>query len=78
MRAFRGLQEHGFLAIKTPGGFNLKIRHATEWRLTFEHAPGMRPTQDYTHWSPGVIALTVAGARRAAWRERQPAISDRK
>lgn len=32
-RAFKRLQEIGLLECATKGGFNRKVRHATEWRL---------------------------------------------
>lgn len=33
-RALAELQEHGFLVLASPGGFNIKHRHSTEWLLT--------------------------------------------
>jgi hypothetical protein len=34
-RAFNELQETGFIECVVQGAFSLKVRHATEWRLTF-------------------------------------------
>jgi len=53
-RALRGLQEKGFAVLITPGGFNRKIPHAAEWRLTEFHcdAGNVIPTNDFTRWRP--------------------------
>lgn len=34
-RAFIELQDRGFVECATKGGFNRKLPHASEWRLTF-------------------------------------------
>ena len=51
-RAFKHLQTHGFIAVKTRGAFSMKRRHATEWRLTeFScDVTNSVPTRDYQHW----------------------------
>jgi DNA-binding transcriptional MocR family regulator len=52
MRALRHLQERGFLVQMKRGGFNLKTRHSSEWRLT-EHmcdVTGTLPTKEFTRW----------------------------
>lgn len=36
VKLFRELQDAGFIAAVTKGGFSRKVRHATEWRLTWE------------------------------------------
>ncbi len=49
----KDLQDRGFIAAITRGGFNRKNRHATEWRIT-EFAcdvTGALPTYDYQRWS---------------------------
>jgi hypothetical protein len=33
-RAFASLEQHGFIVPIKQGAFSLKVRHATEWRLT--------------------------------------------
>jgi hypothetical protein len=53
-RALRALQEHGFIVPMKLGAFSLKLRHATEWRLTefpcdVTHAFA---TKDFTRWTP--------------------------
>jgi hypothetical protein len=48
------LQDRGFIVEVTKGGFNVKVRRATEWRLT-EHGcdtTDALPTRDYQNWSP--------------------------
>jgi DNA-binding transcriptional MocR family regulator len=50
------LRERGFIVPTTKGAFSLKVRHATEWRLT-EFSSDVRPamaTKDFTHWSPEI------------------------
>jgi hypothetical protein len=51
-RAFSHLQERGFIECVTPGGFNLKKRHATEWRLTHVscNVTGELPSKRFMHW----------------------------
>lgn len=34
-KALAELQAKGFIEVVTPGGFSLKDRHSTEWRLTY-------------------------------------------
>jgi DNA-binding Lrp family transcriptional regulator len=34
VRAFKELEDRGFIDCITKGGFNRKLRHASEWRLT--------------------------------------------
>jgi hypothetical protein len=49
----KDLQDRGFIAAITRGGFNRKNRRATEWRIT-EFAcdvTGALPTYDYQRWS---------------------------
>jgi hypothetical protein len=52
--ALQVLQDRGFIVATTPGGFNRKDRHATEWLLT-EHASDITsdlPTRAYERWEP--------------------------
>lgn len=52
--AFKSLQEHGFIVCMQLGAFSLKVRHATEWRLT-EYAcdvTGALASKDFMRWVP--------------------------
>ena len=51
---FRELEEHGFIAPTTKGYFNVKVRRATQWRLTWLPAPAERkgPSHEYRNWPP--------------------------
>jgi hypothetical protein len=52
MRAMHRLQEQGFIVEMKRGAFSVKLRHATEWRLTEFgcDVTGALPTRDYRHW----------------------------
>lgn len=53
-RALDTLQERGFIVMIKKGAFNMKQRHATEWRLTAypcETTNGMA-TKDFMSWTP--------------------------
>lgn len=51
-RALRRLQEHGFIVETKRGAFKLKLRHATEWRLTEFGCDitGALATKNFAHW----------------------------
>ena len=51
-KAFKQLQETGFIECVTPGGFSRKVPHATEWRLTAElcNKTGAVGTKDFMRW----------------------------
>jgi hypothetical protein len=52
--ALEQLQDRGFIVEVTKGGFNVKTKLATEWRLT-EFSCDITdalPTRDYAQWSP--------------------------
>ena len=51
-RALGELQEKGFIGIETPGGFDYKVRHATEYRLTAHPYRGQPATKDFMRWQP--------------------------
>ena len=53
-RAFAALQERGFIVARIKGAFSLKLRHATEWRLTeFPcDVTNQSPTKDFARWPP--------------------------
>jgi hypothetical protein len=60
-RALRELQDHGFIVAETVGGFNVKVKRATEWRLT-AHASDISAqaaTKDFERWQPAEIQNTV-------------------
>ena len=49
---FKELQEKGFLVATRRGSFNLKSKHATEWRLTMEKCDETPPTREFKNWEP--------------------------
>jgi hypothetical protein len=61
-QSFRRLEEHGFIVPTQKGGFNCKVRHSTEWRLTEFGCDvdipdqGIRvgdlATKDFARWQP--------------------------
>ncbi|WP_374330435.1 hypothetical protein [Aestuariivirga sp.] len=55
-RAFRELEEKGFISCITKGGFSRKVRHATEWRLTEFRCDvtGEMASKDFMRWVPSV------------------------
>ncbi len=50
------LQERGFIVPTTKGAFSLKVRHATEWRLTeFPcDVTHQMATKEFTRWAPKI------------------------
>ena len=52
MRALNRLQDHGFIVLTKRGFFSVKIRHATEWRLTefMCDVTGALATKDFVRW----------------------------
>jgi hypothetical protein len=52
MRALARLQEHGFIVRTKKGSFNLKLRHASEWRLTEFgcDVTSELATKDFSRW----------------------------
>lgn len=55
-RAIHKLEETGFIVCTTKGGFNVKIRRATEWRLTEFRCDvsGEMASKDFMRWQPTV------------------------
>lgn len=55
-KCFAELQVLGFIAMVTRGGFSLKDRHATEWRLTFMPSQGdgqlVEADKPFMRWRP--------------------------
>lgn len=51
-RALDSLQSHGFIAIEKRGHFSLKIRHATEYRLTVydSNVDGTLSSKEFMRW----------------------------
>jgi hypothetical protein len=50
------LRERGFIIPRKRGAFSLKVRHATEWRLTefsCDVTPAL-PTKEFMRWSPKI------------------------
>ena len=55
-RDLAALQERGFIIPRKKGAFSLKVRHATEWRLTeyfCDVTPAMS-TKEFMRWSPKI------------------------
>jgi hypothetical protein len=55
-RAFAVLVDRGFIVSTKTGAFRLKVRHASEWRLT-EHycdVTGAEATKDFMRWHPEI------------------------
>ena len=52
MRAFKELEDKGFIKCREPGAFTRKNRMATTWILTEYGFHGQRPTKDYRNWRP--------------------------
>jgi hypothetical protein len=51
-RAFRELEERGFIECMTKGAFSMKAPHATEWRLTWWtcDVTGEFPSKKFMSW----------------------------
>ena len=51
-RALDCLQERDFIICMKRGGFSMKVRHATEWRLTEYKCDvtGALPTKEFMRW----------------------------
>jgi DNA-binding transcriptional regulator YhcF (GntR family) len=52
MRALKKLQNRGFVVLSKQGAFSMKVRHATEWRLTEFRCDvtGNMATKDFQRW----------------------------
>jgi hypothetical protein len=58
MRALQRLQDHGFIVMMKKGSFNLKLRHASEWRLT-EYGCDVQdklPTKEFARWEKNTVS----------------------
>ena len=57
-RALERLEERGFIVAMKKGAFSLKVRHASEWRLTEFPSDatndGALATKDFVHWPPKI------------------------
>lgn len=53
-RALDELQALGFIECAVPGGFSLKVRHASEWRLTVARCDrtGAKASKTFMRWKP--------------------------
>jgi hypothetical protein len=76
-RAFRELQERGFLRVGRPSCFSLKTAtglginrcgtRATEWRITWlKGANGESPSRDYLDWQPAAHPRRNTEKKRSA------------
>jgi hypothetical protein len=61
-RALDKLQARGFIVCMKKGAFSLKLRHATEWRLTeyMCDATGQLATKEFAAWQPERIQNPVS------------------
>jgi hypothetical protein len=50
--AFHELIQKGFVRCTSPGGFNYKLRHASQWELTEEECNGKPATKEFMAWRP--------------------------
>ena len=69
-RAIGELEDRGFIAATKRGTFRLKVRHASEWRLTdlVCNVTGDLPTKDFMRWQPS--------KNKTRYPERKRAVSD--
>ncbi len=51
-RAFEELMSHGFLSVTERSAFHVKTKRPSLWRVTFIHAEGKGPTNEYLRWRP--------------------------
>src|SRR4051794_40359891 len=51
-RALDGLQDHGFIVAIKRGHFSVKVRLASEWRLTQYAFNNDLATKDFMSWTP--------------------------
>lgn len=51
-KAFKELEDTGFIIPKHKGHFKQKIRHATSWILTEHEYNGQLATKDFMRWQP--------------------------
>jgi hypothetical protein len=51
-RALDDLQDRGFIVAVKRGHFSLKVRHASEWRLTQYPCNNDLATKDFMSWTP--------------------------
>lgn len=50
--AFDELEAHGFIVATQRGAFQVKVKLATSWRLTFHPTDRAAATHDYRDWRP--------------------------
>jgi hypothetical protein len=50
--ALKELVNHGFLRVTSPGSFTVKLRHATQYRLTWVSCDDRTPTNNWRDWRP--------------------------
>jgi hypothetical protein len=61
-RSLDKLTARGFAFPTKKGAFSLKMRHATEWRLTDYPAKGMPETKEFMRWARPKNQNTVSMA----------------
>ncbi|MBP2229379.1 hypothetical protein J2847_002678 [Azospirillum agricola] len=64
-RAFRELEERGFLKVRHASTFTLKTREARTWELTAEPCAGQPPGKDFMRWQPPAENKTQSHQRDA-------------
>lgn len=57
-KAFRELQDKGFIKCARLGSFHYKTRHASLWILTEDSYRDQLPTKEFMHWKPKTEAGT--------------------
>ena len=63
-KAKRILEERGFIELVTPGGFSRKVRHASEYRLTFYRCDVTEaaPSKAFLTWRPLAPEMSQSNA----------------
>lgn len=72
---YRELQDYGFLKATKRGGFNMKdpaASRATEWRLTWIDADGVKATKEFKNWEPAAAAEEKHGPHFTAMQSQFP------
>lgn len=65
-RALRSLEGHGFIVTTKRGGFNCKVRHASEFRLTaFADETGTLATKEFARWQKNTVHVVKLHSARS-------------
>lgn len=64
-KALGELQERGFIECTKQGAFSLKLRHASEWRLTWLQCnlTNREPSKAFMRWSPEIQNTVLVGGQ---------------